>query len=170
MPTKTTLHRFVMAQRERGVRPVTCNTYIGAMNAFCAWLHQEGHAAERMKLSKLRVERRVLTVLDDGQIRALIGFKPKTLGQWRVHLAASLILDCGLRISEVLHMRHADVDFDNLILKVFGKGQKERLVPFSPELRKRVYRYEQFKTKKGLRADLLFVGFRGTRVSAVAYT
>ena len=34
---------------------------------------------------------------------------------------------------------------ENLILKVFGKGQKERLVPFSPELRKRLYRFEQVK-------------------------
>jgi site-specific recombinase XerD len=50
---------------------------------------------------------------------------------------------------------------DNLILKVFGKGQKERLVPFSPELRKRLYRFEQLKLKKGIRSDFVFAGFRG---------
>jgi integrase/recombinase XerD len=46
---------------------------------------------------------------------------------------------------------------------VFGKGQKERLVPFSPELRKRIYRFAQQKAKKGIRSDLLFAGFEGTR-------
>ena len=30
-----------IAQRERGLRPVTCNTYIAAINAFCRWLHEE---------------------------------------------------------------------------------------------------------------------------------
>jgi site-specific recombinase XerC len=55
------------------------------------------------------------------------------------------------------------VDFDNLILKVFGKVQKEKLVPFSSELRKRLYRFEQLKTKKGILGDYVFVGSRGSR-------
>jgi integrase/recombinase XerD len=162
-PTKATLQQFVVTLRERGVKPVTCNTYVGAMNAFCAWLHEEGHTSERVKLPKLRVERRLLTLLDDTQMRVLIGYKPKTLRQARVHLAALLSLDTGLRISEVLHLRERDIDSDNLILKVFGKGQKERLVPFSPELRRRIYRYEQLRAKKGIRSEFLLAGFEGTR-------
>jgi site-specific recombinase XerD len=163
LPTKGTMQQFVIRQRERAIRPVTVNTYIGAMNAFCMWLHQEGHLAERVKLPKLRVEHRVLAVLTEAQMRALIAYKPTSLGQRRVHIAVLLVLDTGLRISEALNLRQAGVDCDNLILKVFGKGQKERLVPFSPELRKRLYRFEQFKTKKGIRSDLVFVGSRGTR-------
>jgi integrase/recombinase XerD len=163
VPTKTALQDFVVAQRQRGIRPVTVNTYIGAMNAFCAWLHQEGHVAERLKVTKLRVERRILAVLDDAQMRALIGYRPTSFGQRRVHLAALLTLDTGLRVSEMLHLRHSDVDFDNLILKVFGKGQKERLVPFSPELRKRLYRFEQLKEKKRVRNQFVFGGFGSTR-------
>jgi hypothetical protein len=38
------------------------------MNAFCAWLQQEGHCAQRVKVSKLRVERRLLTLLDEAQM------------------------------------------------------------------------------------------------------
>ena len=163
LPTKATLQHFVIALRERGITPVTRNTYVGAMNAFCAWLYQEGHARERVKLAKLRVERRLLTLLDDAQIRALITFKPKTFRQSRVHLGALLILDSGLRVSEMLHLRNGDVDCDNLILKVFGKGQKERLVPFSPELRRRLYRYHQLRAKKGIKSEFLFAGFEGSR-------
>jgi len=101
--------------------------------------------------------------LDDAQIRALITFKPKTFRQSRVHLGALLILDSGLRVSEMLHLRNGDVDCDNLILKVFGKGQKERLVPFSPELRRRLYRYHQLRAKKGIKSEFLFAGFEGSR-------
>jgi len=123
LPTKATLQAFVVRLRERGIRPVTCNTYIGAMNAFCRWLHDEGHAREHVKIPKLRVERRLLTLLDDAQMRALIGYRPKTFRQARVHVAALLILDTGLRISEALSLRDGDIDFDNLVLKVFGTGQ-----------------------------------------------
>jgi len=38
MPTKATLQQFVVRERQPGVRAVTVNTYIGAMNAFCVWL------------------------------------------------------------------------------------------------------------------------------------
>jgi site-specific recombinase XerD len=163
LPSKASLLAFVVALRERGIRPVTCNTYVGAMNAFCAWLQQEGHCAQRVKVSKLRVERRLLTLLDEAQMRALIGYRPKTFRQARVQLAVLLILDTGLRISETLHLRDADIDFDNLVLKVFGKGQKERFVPFSPELRRRVYRYQQWKQRKSIVGEWLFTGLEGSR-------
>jgi site-specific recombinase XerD len=80
LPTKNTLQQFVIRQRERSIRPVTVNTDIGAMHAFCAWLHQEGHVAERVKQPKLRVENRVLVVLTEAQMRALIAYKPTSLG------------------------------------------------------------------------------------------
>ena len=162
-PSKASLQQMVIGLRQRDVKPVTINTYITALNAFCLWLYQEGHAAERMKLSKLKIEQRVLTLLDDAQMRALIGFKPKTFRQARTHLAVLLILDTGLRLSEALNLRHADIHFDNLILRVFGKGQKERLVPFSIELRRRIYRFEQLKAKKGIRSEFLFAGFQGSQ-------
>jgi integrase/recombinase XerD len=113
--------------------------------------------------SQNAVEHRVLPLLNDGQMRALIGYRPHTVRQWRTHTAVLFILDTGLRISEALNLRHADVSADNLILKVFGKGQKERLVPFSPELRKRLYRFEQLKTKKDIRSESLFAGFGGSQ-------
>jgi site-specific recombinase XerC len=70
LPTKATMQQFVIKQRERGLRPVTVNTYLGAMNAFCAWLHQKGHVTDRVKLPKLRVERRLLSLVHgEFQIR-----------------------------------------------------------------------------------------------------
>jgi len=163
LPTKSTLERFVIAQRERGLRPVTCNTYIAAMNAFCRWLHEERDLPEPLKLKKLRVEQRILPVLTDTQMRQLLSFRPKTFRQVRTHLAVTVVLDTGLRISELLNLKRDDVDFDNLVLKVFGKGRKERLVPFSPELRKRFYRYEQLKARKDARSEFVFAGFGGAR-------
>lgn len=163
LPTKASLQQFVMRQRERGIRPVTCNTYIGAMNAFCRWLHDEHHLPQPLKLKKLCVEQRVLVLLNDTQLRHLLAFRPKTFRQHRTHVAVCLVLDTGLRVSEMLTLRRDDVDFSNLILKVFGKGRKERLVPFSPELRKRLFRFDQLRTKKDVRSDRVFDGFGGAR-------
>jgi hypothetical protein len=78
LPIKTSLQQFVISLRRRNLRPVTCNTYIGAMNAFHVWLHAEGHATERIKLSKLRGERRVLELLDERKCACLSVTSPKT--------------------------------------------------------------------------------------------
>jgi integrase/recombinase XerD len=50
-------------------------------------------------------------------------------------------LDAGLRINEALSVQQADVDLDNLLFLVRGKGSKERMVPFSLELRKHLWRH-----------------------------
>ncbi|HEY7792260.1 MAG TPA: site-specific integrase, partial [Vicinamibacterales bacterium] len=56
VPTKATLQHFVINWQERGLKATSCNSRIIALNAFCAWLHQEGHLPDLLKLKKLRVE------------------------------------------------------------------------------------------------------------------
>lgn len=51
------------------------------------------------------------------------------------------LLDCGLRISEALSLERENVDLDNLVVRVLGKGSKERLVPISVVLRKHLFRF-----------------------------
>ena len=52
-----------------------------------------------------------------------------------------MLLDTGCRITEALTLRVSDVDFDNLLLLLDGKGRKQRKVPFSFELRKALFRH-----------------------------
>jgi integrase/recombinase XerD len=50
----------------------------------------------------------------------------------RFKMVVTLLLDCGLRISEAASIRKADIDFSQSEIKVMGKGGKERTVPISP--------------------------------------
>jgi integrase/recombinase XerD len=52
-----------------------------------------------------------------------------------------LLLDTGLRIEEALSLQHEDMDLDNCLIRVHGKGQKQRQVPFSMELRRILWKY-----------------------------
>jgi site-specific recombinase XerD len=49
--SKADLQHFIVHLRERGVKPVSCNTWIRALNAFCCWLHEQGEAATLVKLA-----------------------------------------------------------------------------------------------------------------------
>lgn len=140
---KPLLHEFVVALRERGLAPVSCNTYLKALNAFLAWLHAEGHLAKPLALAPQRTEKRVLQILSTEQLQGLLAFKPKTTAQWRADVLACTLMDSGIRIEEALGVRDGDVDLENLLVKVRGKGRKERLVPISFELRRVLFRWAQ---------------------------
>src|SRR5262245_5194138 len=160
--SKSSLQGFVTSLRQRGVKPVSCNTYIKALNAFSRWLHEEGHVAQRVDLPRLKVEKRILPTLSDQLSRALRSRKPKTCDQWRLWALIALVLDTGVRIEEALTLKVRDVDFDNLLLTVFGKGRKERRIPFSFELRKTLFRFHQVRRKKDYDFDLVFPSRTGT--------
>lgn len=61
--------------RQRGVKPVRCNAYLRALNAFCKWLHQEGHAEVRARLPPLKVKKRLLETHNERVLRAILGYR-----------------------------------------------------------------------------------------------
>jgi len=120
---------------ERGVKPVSINTYLRAVKAYCRWRELD------WKIPRLKEEQKILQTLSDVQVRALINFKPKGAYQARGHALMLTVLDTGLRATEALSITKESVDMDNLAIRVVGKGGKHRLVPFSSELRKSLYRH-----------------------------
>jgi integrase/recombinase XerD len=160
--TRASLQRFVVGLREAGVRPVSCNTYLKALKAFGAWLSAEGHLTEHIEVSLLKTEKRLVATLTDAHIRALLSRKPKRFDAWRLHALTALLLDTGVRIDEALTLRRHDVDFDNLLVTVFGKGRKERRIPFSLEMRRVLFRYDRVREGQCPRCDLLFPSRQGT--------
>jgi site-specific recombinase XerD len=91
--TKSSLQQFVVTTRQRGVKPISCNTYIKALNAFCLWLHDEGHVAERLELPLQKVEKRIVQTLTDAHMNARLATKPKRVDQWLDPAAVR----CGFR-------------------------------------------------------------------------
>jgi integrase/recombinase XerD len=71
-----------------------------------------------------------------------------------------LIIDTGLRVNECLTLKKNQIDFDNLLLYVVGKGNKERIVPFSYELRKVLFKYSATHS-----FELLFCTKSGCKVA-----
>jgi len=112
--------------------------------------------AEPTRLKPLQLEKRFVNTLDEAARRAVLTFRPEGYPQWRVHAAVSTILDTGCRIDEVLSSRVRDFDFDNLLLTVVGKGDKQRILPFSFELRKQLIRFAKVKERFDVPGEWMF--------------
>jgi len=73
----------------------------------------------------------------------------------------------GLRLSELVGLDLEDVNLSGRIVRVLGKGAKERLIPFNESTRAAVRAWLQDRAVvcAGKRVDALFVNFRGTRLT-----
>jgi len=65
----------------------------------------------------------------DNMFRLLDSIEPDTLLKYRDRAIFETLYSCGIRVSELAGMNVFDVDFQAGLIRVFGKGQKERLVP-----------------------------------------
>jgi integrase/recombinase XerD len=181
--SKQSLAAFVVAIRDSGVSPISCNTYCRAVNAYLRWLHEEGYAKDLLRIPPMKTEKKVIATFTRPQVDSFLLWKPRTFPDFRLHALLTLLLDTGLRIREAVELRREEIDFENLLVKVRGKGQKQRMVPISFELRKVLFRWLGkhkfalvFPTSQGTtldRSDLLHklklvgrhLGIAGVRVS-----
>ncbi|MBU3698557.1 MAG: site-specific tyrosine recombinase XerD [Candidatus Kapabacteria bacterium] len=79
---------------------------------------------------------------------------------------------CGLRVSETIGLRQADLLKDVELVRVFGKGSKERMVPIGAEARSWIERYQSDSRGRLMTTadtdDVLFLSSRGKRLSRMA--
>jgi site-specific recombinase XerD len=148
--SRAQLSGFVIHLRQRGVRPVSCNSWIRALDAFCRWLFEQEQSTHLVKVAPQRLERRLLATHTEATVCALLRFRPSGFAQLRIQTLVCTILDTGCRIDELLTAKCADVDFKDLLITVMGKGRKTRRVPFGINLRKRVFRLEQMRNHQEL--------------------
>jgi integrase/recombinase XerD len=126
---------MILAMRERGLKATSVNSRLRAANAYFAWAKLGIHA------QKMKEPSEVLPVFSEQMVDKLVSFKPREWHGRRLRAIIHTLLDCGLRVEECLTLRRIDVDMDNLLLRVTGKGDKERLVPCSYELRKVLHQW-----------------------------
>jgi integrase/recombinase XerD len=145
-PSEEQLKDAVIRMREKGLKPTGCNCAIRAINAYLHWNSPSsakkcGPGCPHLRVPKLKEPNVVLPTFTAAQIKTLVKWKPKWKAQRRLHLLILLLLDTGARISEALTLKVRDIDLDNLLMTLDGKGRKQRIVPFSLELRKALFRY-----------------------------
>jgi integrase/recombinase XerD len=146
-PTQDQLKNTVLRMREKGLKATGCNAAIRAINAYLHWNsggeRKCGPGCQHPRIAQLKEPENVLPTFTAAQVKQLVNWKPRPrhFQQRRLHLLSLLLLDTGCRISEALTLRVCDVDLDNMLLTVDGKGRKQRIIPFSFGLRRALHRF-----------------------------
>jgi len=82
-----------------------------------------------------------------------------------------LLYATGMRISEVINIEYANFDFERCVVKVRGKGSKERLIPYGPEAAKALSDYLAFRRENHLKLNSrsLFINSSGKKITRQAF-
>jgi integrase/recombinase XerD len=146
-PDEPALKECIIRMREGGLKPRSVNSYITAINSYLHWAggsdRKCGAGCSHLHLSKLKAEQKILPTYSSTDIGAFVHWKPKTRCERRLQVIVLALADTGCRISELLGLRWQDVNLDDLLVTVTGKGDKTRTIPFSLELRKRLCKMDQ---------------------------
>jgi site-specific recombinase XerD len=131
-----------------GRAPTTVNRAFGNVRAFFRWLVDEDvlETAPTAKLKAPKVPKVIKPELSDSQLEHLLSLCPQnTYFGARRFAMFRLLRNSGVRLGELAGLDTRDVEWDYGRIKVWGKGAKERHVPFDQEAQRALWRYTQYR-------------------------
>ena len=164
-----------LAELAETAEPSTVATRLRGMRRFCRWLVAEGEL-DRAPTDGIEIATppdKPVPVLTDEEITALLKTcavsrgrpgvfaRPIFLGR-RDEVILRLLLDTGIRVSELCGLDLTDVDLERELAYVTGKGSRPRVVPFGAKTAQAVDRYLRVRALHPYASSTrLLLGFRG---------
>lgn len=158
--------------RDLGISSSTSARYLSALKGFFKYLSsQEYIEKDPAEILSTRItERKLPAVLSFIEINEIIEApdESKILGL-RDRAILELFYSCGLRVSELINIKLSDLYFEDEVIRVLGKGSKQRLIPIGSSA---VYWITEYlkKVRPSLEKKLksenkIFLNNRGTKLS-----
>ena len=169
---KKDLNSFFSSLNKTGLSSNSAVRYYSSIKGFFRYLFIQNYIKENPmeKVSSPKLKKGLPLVLSVTEVDSILA-RPDTsnvLGL-RDKALLELLYACGVRVSELLGLKVSDLFFDEEMIRVFGKGSKERLVPVGRSAVKWVKEYliksRPMLEKKHKSENFLFLNQRGTKLS-----
>ena len=163
------------AARHDSTKATSANRRLTVFKRYFRWALRERFisADPTLKLQSAKQAMRSPSMMSERQVEALLaapnGNSP--LGQ-RDRAMLELMYASGLRVSELVGLKTFHASLNDGVLRVMGKGSKERLVPFGQVARQALERYladARWQILDGQQTEDLFVTARGSGMSRVMF-
>jgi integrase/recombinase XerC len=169
--TPVTVRAYLAHLHSRGLQPRSVARALAALRTYFRHLVAEGvlEASPADAVPHPHDTQRAPEIADRYAIEELLEGFPDTPAGCRDRAAIELLYAAGLRVGELVALDLGDVQLTQRVIRVRGKGRKERLVPFGRPAAKAIEAYlpERARWRRGVSGedDPLFVNQRGGRLS-----
>ncbi len=118
-----------------------------------------------------KIDSKIPLVLSTDEIDKIISSAFSKKYGLRNQAIIEIMYSCGLRVSELTEMKISNIFFDESLIKILGKGNKERFIPLSSIAKKLLYNYIKYNRKKlsydKQSVDIVFLNNRGKKLTRV---
>ena len=157
-----------------GITSRTRAHYLTVINSFYNYLIDNKYISksptESIKLPKL--EKKLPEYLTIEEVDKILNIRPTKPIDYRNIAMLETIYACGLRVSELCELKISNIDFNECIIRVYGKGNKERIVPMNDSainaLKTYINEYRSFLLRDKI-SEYVFINNMGTKISRQSF-
>lgn len=149
------IRRFIL-HYEQSVSKVTANNCRRNLNVFFQFLEDEGYIPKNpvKRIPKIKEEKKFKRFYTDLEIESM----RDSCNNKRELAIIDLLISTGLRVSEVSNILLSEINWEERTIIIHGKGDKDRIVPFSVRCKKHL---QEYLLERGISiSDYLFCAYR----------
>jgi integrase/recombinase XerC len=164
------IRSWLASLKDEGQTAKTINRKISSLKSFFKF-HVRAGAIKQTPMVKIiapKNEKRLPGFVADKDIKTLFNHVefPNNWHGRTERLLMVLFYNTGMRLSEVINLKDSQVNPSNNTLKVLGKGNKERIIPISPDITKEIKTYQSERNSLYTdRPDLLLINEKARALS-----
>jgi len=163
------LRKYLALLKEKNFLPRSVGRKLSTLRSFLKFLTREGFVKNNplLSISSPKQDKHLPSFLTEEDVKRLIDSVVIEKGkkeelQLRDKAILEMFYSTGMRISEVVGTSVSDIDFISGVVKVYGKGKKERIVPIG-ELAMKAIR--QYLDKRKKQTQAVFLNKNGSRIT-----
>lgn len=137
------IRSWLRTLHEKNLSKRTIGRKLASARSFYKWMLRRKYvdASPVMHLTNPKVGRKLPSVMSEEQMSKLLEFQTDTLIDFRDKAILEVLYSSGCRVSELVGLNIGDVDLTSGLIKVMGKGSKERICPLGKPAVRAVHAY-----------------------------
>jgi integrase/recombinase XerC len=153
----TMVRSWIVSLIECGTKPSSVNRKIACLRTFFKFLMMQERITKdpMVKITALKTKKRLPSFVKEEDMVNLLDNQifDETFEGCRNQLILELFYGTGIRLSELIHLKEKSIDLQNRTIRVLGKRNKERIIPFSVNLVSIIEKYLAVRNREVERKD-----------------
>ncbi|RYG28670.1 MAG: integrase, partial [Chitinophagaceae bacterium] len=164
------IRSWLAGLKETGLSSRSINRKISSLRSFFKYHLKRGEiaAVPTANIISPKISKRLPVFIKESETKALITSLNQAAEDWKslnAKMLITLFYATGMRLSELIGLKEKQLDLGRSRIKVLGKGNKERVIPVSPEVVACIRDYQQWKRKEfATTEEVLLVTEKGKKL------
>ena len=167
--TSSSINIYLGYLFNKNIKSSSVNRKLSTLKAFYIFLYKQKLILKipTEDIETPKIQKKLPSTLSESEVEKLLKApKDKNIIELRDKAMLEMLYATGMRISELVNLKEVNVDKNRQVVKVLGKGSKERLIPFGDEALDSLQKY---LLKRNSRNIYIFLNNRDNKLSRVGF-